>query len=323
MDIKKKLGSYAINLAVVFAVFFILQYIMQSGLIGDYLGGIILLIGINALLAVSLNLATGIMGELCLGHAGFMAVGAYTAAIVTTNWDTANGLSFPVALIAGTVLSSIVGYLIGLPALRLHGDYLAIITLAFGQIISIVIRAIPLTGGAKGMSGIAQYTTLPYVYFLLIVAIFICYALIRSRQGRAIIAIREDEIAARACGINVTNYKLLAFVIAAGMAGLAGGLFAHYQGVLGPENFDFNYSIDIMVMVVLGGMGSITGSVLSATVLTLLPELLRGFDRYRMVIYAVVLIIMMLFRPQGLLGNKEISQDFIARLFSKKRRENV
>ena len=196
---------------------------------------------------------------------------------------------------------------IGIPALRMRGDYLAIITLGFGEIIRVVANALPITGGAMGLSGIPAYTNFTNAYWVMIISVFVIYAFIKSRHGRAVLSIREDEIAAEASGVRTTYYKMMAFVLAAFFAGIAGGLYAHQVGVLAPSKFDFNYSVEFLVMVVLGGMGSITGSIIAATVLTILPEALRGFSDYRMLLYSVVLIVMMLFRPTGLLGTYEFS----------------
>ena len=314
MDLTKKavLRSYGINGLLALIAFVILTVLMQTGVFSGYISNMILLICINCILAISLNLTTGILGELCLGHAGFMAVGAYSCALFVMHSGLPPALGFPLGLIIGSLVGGLVGFLVGLPALKLRGDYLAIITLGFGQIIAIILRSMKsVTGGARGLIGIPNLTNFNYVYWLMILEIFIIYALIHSRHGRAITAIRDDDIAAAAAGINVYKYKMLAFIFSAAFAGLAGGLFAHYQSILVPNKFDFNYSIDIMVMVVFGGMGSLTGSVLSATILTLTSQLLHAFSSYKILIYSVLLIIMMIFRPQGLLGNREISQQLI------------
>ena len=308
---KGKLLSYGLNV-----IFAILIYILLNLAIGADLleTDLLILIGINCIMAISLNLATGLLGELCLGHAGFMAVGAYTAALFVMRGPLPEEIAFPVSLLLGGLVTAVVAFLVGLPALRLRGDYLAIITLAFGQIITILLRSFPMTGGAKGLSGIPFLSTFRSTFIVLVIVIYLIYALIRSRHGRAIMAIREDDIAAEASGINITRFKMLAFVLSAFFAGIAGGLFAMNQGILLPSKFDFNYSIDFMVMVVFGGMGSITGSILSATILTLLPELLRNFSSYRLLIYAVLLIVLMIFKPEGLLGQKEVSQHFFRQL---------
>ena len=249
---------------------------------------------------------SGFLGQLVLGHAGFMSVGAYAAALFTMYSGLPTMASFPLALLIGGIVAAAFGVIIGVPALRLKGDYLAILTLGFGEIIRVLILATPFTGGAAGLSGIPLLTTFTYVFIVAILTVAVIFAFIHSRHGRAVIAIREDEIAAEAAGIHTTYYKLLAFVLAAFFAGIAGGLYAHHIGVLDPSKFDFNYSVEILIMVVLGGMGSITGSVVAAIVLTLLPELLRGFSEYRMLIYSIILICVMLFKPSGLLGQHEL-----------------
>ncbi len=304
---KDKIASYIVNAIAVVALFIVGQYLTTSGMLSRYYTGIVMMVGINIVLTASLNLTTGYLGQLALGHAGFMSVGAYGAALFTLYSGLPSNVSFPIALFIGGVVAALFGIAIGIPALRLKGDYLAIITLGFGEIIRVLITNVDFTGGAKGLRGIPRITNFAYVYVVVIITLFVLYTLLRSRQGRAIISIREDEIAAEASGINTTYYKLLAFTISAFFAGVAGGLYAHYLSVLDPANFDFNYSIEILVMVVLGGMGSLTGSVIAAIVLTILPELLRGFSSARMLIYSILLVIMMIFRPTGLMGSHEFS----------------
>ncbi len=315
---KKKLISYAVNLVLVLALYGVLGSLISSGAINRYYGGINTMVCINIILTVSLNLASGFLGQLVLGHAGFMSVGAYAASLFTMYSGLPIAVSFPIALVLGGLVAALFGVIIGVPALRLKGDYLAIITMGFGEIIRVLILAMPFTGGARGLRGIPsmvakgssanpQLVTFSYVFFIAVLTVFVIFSFIKSRHGRAVIAIREDEIAAEASGINTTYYKLLAFILAAFFAGIAGGLYAHHIGVLNPAKFDFNYSVEILVMVVLGGMGSITGSVISATVLTILPELLRQFSDYRMLAYSIILIVVMLFKPSGLLGQHEIS----------------
>ena len=311
---KLKRNSYLLNLLIAALIYGLLILLMRSGVIGPYYHGVLILVGINAIMTVSLNLATGLLGELCLGHAGFMAVGAYAAALFSLNSQFPALLNLLIGLIIGAFVAAVTALLVGIPALRLRGDYLAIITLAFGEIISILLRSFRFTGGARGLNGIPLVTNFTLVYVLLVGTIVMVYMLIRSRQGRAILAIREDDIAAEASGINITSYKLRAFVLSAAIAGVAGGLYAHYIGVLAPGKFNYNYSIDYRVMVVFGGMGSITGSILSATTLTILPELLQRFADYRMLLYAVILILLMIFKPSGLLGQKELSQRFFSNL---------
>ena len=304
---QKKWIPNVIILVLVLALYILLSVLISANIINPYYSGILTMVCINVILAVSLNLATGFLGQLVLGHAGFMSVGAYSAALFTMYSGLPTVVSFPLALLVGGIVAAAFGVIIGVPALRLKGDYLAILTLGFGEIIRVLILAMPFTGGAAGLSGIPLLTTFTYVFIIAIITVAVIFAFIHSRHGRAVIAIREDEIAAEAAGIHTTYYKLLAFVLAAFFAGIAGGLYAHHIGVLDPSKFDFNYSVEILIMVVLGGMGSITGSIVAAIVLTLLPELLRGFSEYRMLIYSVILICVMLFKPSGLLGQHELS----------------
>ena len=308
----KTIASYAINFLLVLAVFAVLTILIEVGVINRYYEGILKLICINIMLTVSLNLVTGILGQLVLGHAGFMAVGAYTAALFSLHSGLPTSGAFGIVtlvlgVILGGLLAAAFGVIIGIPALRLRGDYLAIITLGFGEIIRVVLLNLGFTGGALGLRGIPGLTSFNAAFFIMAIVVYCIYAYMISRHGRAVLAIREDEIAAEAAGINTTRYKMTAFVMAAFFAGIAGGLFAHHIGVISPAKFNFDYSIEILVMVVLGGMGSITGSVIAAIVLTVLPEALRSFSEYRMLVYSLLLIIMMLFRPGGLLGRSEIS----------------
>ena len=318
---QKKWIPNVIILVLVLALYILLSVLISANIINPYYSGILTMVCINVILAVSLNLATGFLGQLVLGHAGFMSVGAYSAALFTMHSGLPTVVSFPLALLVGGIVAAAFGVIIGVPALRLKGDYLAILTLGFGEIIRVLILAMPFTGGAAGLSGIPLLTTFTYVFIIAIITVAVIFAFIHSRHGRAVIAIREDEIAAEAAGIHTTYYKLLAFVLAAFFAGIAGGLYAHHIGVLDPSKFDFNYSVEILIMVVLGGMGSITGSIVAAIVLTLLPELLRGFSEYRMLIYSVILICVMLFKPSGLLGQHELSLTKILNKFRGKKAE--
>ncbi len=302
---KKK--NFIINIFGVTAVFLLINFLMQIGVITNYLSGIIILVCINMVLAISLNITAGCLGQMALGHAGFMSIGAYTAGLFTKSGILPGFAGYIVALILGGLVAAIIGLGIGIPALRLKGDYLAILTLAFCEIIRVLIEFFKFTGGAKGLTGIKLYKNFSVIYIIMVLCVFMMYTFMKSRHGRAILSIREDEIASEASGINPTFYKTLAFVYSAFFAGLAGGMYAHYIGILGAKNFDFNKSIDILVIVVLGGLGSFTGSAIGAIVLTVLPELLRGFNDYRMFIYSIILILMMIFRPYGLLGTKEFS----------------
>jgi len=218
-------------------------------------------------------------------------------------------------MLAGGLVAVVFAMLIGIPVLRLKGDYLAIVTLGFGEIIRVLIEAVPFTGGAKGLTGIPRLTDFTMAYWVMVVVIVVLFAFIRSRHGRAAIAISQDDIASEASGINNTYYKILVFGIAAFFAGVAGCLYGNYMGILGASSFNFAKSIDILVIVVLGGMGSFTGSIVAAFGLTILPEVLRGFAEYRMLIYSVALIMMMLFRPSGLMGGYEFSLSRVIRKF--------
>ncbi|MBX7221795.1 MAG: branched-chain amino acid ABC transporter permease [Blastocatellia bacterium] len=310
----------------------------------DYYVRVLTLVGISIIAAVSLNLINGYTGQFSIGHAGFMAVGGYTAAYISFYYgagilNTLQGLPLPVALtirlfislLIGVVFSALAGFVVGMPSLRLKGDYLAIVTLGFGEIIRIIILSIDSVGGARGFSSIVQGATEPpdqrmfeflkesiffWVFLFAVITVVIVKNLVNSTFGRALTSIRENEIAAEAMGINTTRYKVIAFVISAGLAGLAGGLFAHYDNYLNTNSFTFVKSVEVIIMIVLGGMGSITGAILGATVLTILPELLRDLQQYRMVIYSLLLIVIMIVRPQGILGRRELS---LSGLFGKKK----
>ncbi|HYM80479.1 MAG TPA: branched-chain amino acid ABC transporter permease [Candidatus Limnocylindria bacterium] len=296
--------------------------------LNPYLLQILVLCGINVILAVSLNLINGFTGQFSIGHAGFMAIGAYTSAMfsltVGRGWVSAltaagmpdavaSGATLLVALLAGGALSAVAGYLVGLPSLRLRGDYLAIVTLGFGEIIRVLILNIDAVGGARGLPGIPGWADLFWVGLGVVAVIALSRNLAHSTHGRALFAIRDDEVAAEALGVDTTSYKVLAFVLGAFFAGVAGGLFAHFLSYLNPNSFTFIKSIEVIAMVVLGGMGSISGSVVAALLLTLLPEVLRPVKEYRMVIYSLMLIVLMITRPQGLLGTRELSLDWLRR----------
>ena len=303
----KKMRAYILNFLAITAIFLVINLMIDAKLLSRSNRSMLMDVGIAIIMATSLNLTTGMLGQLALGHAGFMAIGAYTAALVTKHMAVDIALSFPLGLIAGGLMAAAFGIVIGVPALRLKGDYLAIITLGFGEIIRVIINNLPFTGGAMGLIGINRVTTFSYVYVVMVLIVISLFTLGRSRHGRAIISIRENEVAAESTGIPTTRYKIFAFTLAAFFAGIAGGLYAHKMGTLSPATFDFNKSIEYLVMVVLGGMGSLTGSIVAATVLTMLPEMLRFLADWRMLIYSIVLILMMLFRPKGLLGTLEFS----------------
>lgn len=312
--------NFIINILGVSILFVVINILIQSGMINSYISGILILVCINIVLAISLNITAGCLGQMALGHAGFMSIGAYTAALFTKSNLIPGVGGYVLALILGGFVAMIIGVVIGIPALRLRGDYLAILTLAFCEIIRVLIEFFKFTGGAKGLTGIKLNKNFAIIYIIMLLCVFMMYTFMKSRHGRAILSIREDEIASESSGINLTFYKTLAFAYSAFFAGVAGGMYAHYIGILGAKNFDFNKSIDILVIVVLGGLGSFTGSAIGAIVLTILPEMLRGFNDYRMFIYAVMLILMMMFRPSGLLGTKEFS---LTNLVSKALSKNV
>lgn len=327
----KKFKAYVLNISAILLIYLVLSTLMSINAINKYYVGVLILVGINIIMTVSLNLTTGFLGELALGHAGFMSVGAFTAGIITkaisASWGWESAAALPIALLAGGLLAAVMGLIIGIPALRLKGDYLAIITLGFGEIIRVMIQNLEITGGASGISRIPRVNTFPVTYFIMVAVVIVMFTLGRSRHGRAILSIRENAVAAEATGISTTYYKIFAFTLAAFFAGIAGGLYAHYVSRLSAASFDFNKSIEYLVMVVLGGMGSITGSIISATVLTLLPELLREFADYRLLLYSLLLIVMMLFRPAGLMGTAEFSLvalwDGIVRKLGIKKRERL
>ena len=270
-----------------------------------YYLGLAIDVGINIILAVSLNLINGHTGQFSLGHAGFMAIGGYTAASLTLALSqkfpaAATPVLFTGALLAGGLTAALAGLAVGVPTLRLRGDYLAIVTLGFGEIIRFIFENMDCVGAASGLKGIPNYTSFFWVWSLAAVTVFVITCLVNSTYGRGFIAVHDDEVAASAMGINPTKYKVTAFVVGAFFAGIAGGLYAHHKQFLSPTGFDFMKSIDIVVMVILGGMGRTTGVIIAAILLTLLPEFLRGLAEYRMILYALLIIVLMIARPQGL-----------------------
>lgn len=287
----------------------LVAWVAQTTL-NPYVVRIIVNCGIGVMLALSLNLVNGCAGQFSLGHAGFMAVGAYVSAWLTTLSPLApylvGGLGSGGAILMGGVLAGVAGYVVGLPSLRLKGDYLAIVTLGFGEIIRIIFLNIPAVGGPRGLPGIPRVSNLFWVYLWAGVTFLVLYRLVCSSYGRAILSVREDEIAAQSMGIDVAHYKVVAFVISSFFAGVAGGLFAHYQGFIDPATFNFNRSVEAVIMVVLGGMGSLSGAVVGGILVTLLPEVLRAFETYRMVLFSLLLVVMMLVRPMGIFGHWEL-----------------
>ena len=293
---KKQYKKVGISFIGTILLFFILTFLISSGIISNYWLGIIMIAGINIILASSLNLATGYLGQLTLGHAGFMSVGAYVSALCSIHLE----LPFIASLLMGAIIAAIIGVIIGIPTLRLKGDYLCIITLAFNEIIRVIMVNLSITNGSKGLVGIPRSTNFAIVFFSAAVTVFVIYSIVKSRHGRAIISIREDETASELSGIPTTYYKILAFAISAFFAGLAGGLYAHYITVISPKVFDYNKSVEILVIVVLGGMGNWKGSIIAAIVMTILPEYLRAFSQYRMLLYAAILIIAMILKEKNI-----------------------
>lgn len=291
---KKQFKKVGISFIGTILLYFILTFLISSGIISNYWLGIIMIAGINIILASSLNLATGYLGQLTLGHAGFMSVGAYVSALCSIHLE----LPFIASLLMGAIIAAIIGIIIGIPTLRLKGDYLCIITLAFNEIIRVIMVNLSITNGSKGLVGIPRSTNFAIVFFSAAVTVFVIYSIVKSRHGRAIISIREDETASELSGIPTTYYKILAFAISAFFAGLAGGLYAHYITVISPKVFDYNKSVEILVIVVLGGMGNWKGSIIAAIVMTILPEYLRAFSQYRMLLYAAILIIAMILKEK-------------------------
>ena len=320
--------------AVLYGLWVALEYAGAYWAWVRYPSRILVLIGINVTLAVSLNIINGHAGQFSLGHAGFMAVGSYSSAYLTTKYFMPFVNQLPegsaqaviwqsvfllLGVIAGAITAAICGYVVGLPSLRLRGDYLAIVTLGFGEIIRVLILNIEEIGAARGLTGIPAWANFFWVFFFAGLTILISHRLVMSSVGRAFLAVREDEIAAEAMGVDTTKYKVKAFVIGSALAGVAGALYGSFLMYLNPGMFTFVKSFEVVAMVVLGGLGSITGSVLAAIVLTILPEGLRYVKDFipdgapemlkrdpRMVIYSIMLIVLMRVRPQGLFGRREL-----------------
>ncbi len=324
-SISKTTRSNFITYGIVIAAYLIMQALIAADQVSSLLNGLLVPLCIYVIMAVSLNLTVGILGELSLGHAGFMCVGAFTSSLFSLCMEetlTSSMIRFPIAILIGAAAAAVMGLIVGIPVLRLKGDYLAIVTLAFGEIIKNVVNVIYLgrdasgfhfsmestlalnmdeTGtvlikGAQGITGTPKDSTFTIGVVMVLITLIIVLNLIHSRTGRAVMAIRDNRIAAESIGINVTKYKLLAFTISAALAGVAGALYSHNLSSLAAtqKNFGYNQSIMFLVYVVLGGIGNIRGSIIATVVLTLLPELLRSMDSYRMLIYAIVLIVMML-----------------------------
>lgn len=335
---------------VAIVLLYLVNAMLTTGVFGlgvdDYQGRIVVLIAINVILATSLNLINGFTGQFSIGHAGFMAVGAYSSAALTVYYGKTIEAAFSflgetgaqsvvmlLAILIGAVFAAIAGLLVGIPSLRLKGDYLAIVTLGFAEIIRIVIlnfddtvstilgRKTEILLGATGLT-VPGYANFFWIGLVAIITVVVVHNIVKSDMGRALISIREDELAAEAMGVNVTRFKIASFVISSAFAGVAGVLFAHYNKFLSTNNFDFIRSFEIIIMIVIGGMGSMTGAILGAIVVTILPEILRelppvqigattfNFADLRLVIFALILIMTMILRPQGILGTAEIGTLF-------------
>jgi branched-chain amino acid transport system permease protein len=270
-----------------------------------YYLGVAIDIAVNVILAVSLNLINGHTGQFSLGHAGFMAVGGYSAAKFSLILQPQlppwmQPIVFILGLALGGFMAALAGLAVGVPTLRLRGDYLAIVTLGFGEIIRVILQNTEFLGAATGLTGIPNWTNFGWAWSLAAITVFVIASLVNSTYGRGFIAVHDDEVAAGASGINPVRYKVTAFCIGSFFAGIAGGLYAHHKSFLSPTGFDFMKSIDIVVMVILGGMGRTVGVIVAAILLTILPEVLRGFADYRMIIYSLMIIVLMIARPQGL-----------------------
>ena len=286
---------------------------LAAPLLNPYHLDVLIGVGINVILAVSLNLVNGYTGQFSLGHAGFMAVGAYLSAAVSLFLAPAlfgdlsgagpllQGTAFLLALLVGGGAAAGTGLLVGVPSLRLRGDYLALVTLGFGEIIRVIFQNVEVLGGALGLNAIPAYTNIFWVLASVAVTVYVVLALVHSTYGRGFLAVHDDEIAAAAVGLNPTRYKVVAFVVGAFFAGIAGGLYGHFKLTITPTGFDFTRSIEVVVMVILGGMGHTAGVIGAAVLLTLLPEVLRPIAEYRMILYALLLILLMILRPEGLL----------------------
>ncbi|MBR3840352.1 MAG: branched-chain amino acid ABC transporter permease [Erysipelotrichales bacterium] len=292
-------------LLLIIVIYALIQGLIGVGILNYYYQITLITICLNIILAISLNLVIGVCGQFSLGHAGFMCVGAYVGALIVQSNPTIVGLI--IGLVVGMIFSGLVSLIVAIPVLRLRGDYLAIATLGFAEIIRIIVQNMEITKGASGLTNIPKMTSFTIVYIALVLALIVIVNFGRSSHGRACIAIREDEIAAEAMGINLTRYKCTAFVIGAMIAAVAGTLYATYFRVIKPDIFSFNKSIDILVIVVFGGMGSMTGSIIAGIVLGLINMFLQPYAELRMIFYAISIVLIMIFRPQGLLGTKEFT----------------
>lgn len=300
--------AYIRNIIVIVSAYLLFFAMMKSGFVNGYIETVIGFACINIIVAISLNLATGFLGQLALGHAGFMAVGAYSGALFAKAVELPAFVEIIGALIVGGFVAGVFGLIIGIPALRLRGDYLGIVTLGFGEMIRYsIINLKEITGGAAGLKGIPLLMNVEMIFLIMILVVCFTVLFIRSRHGRAMISIRENEIAAEAVGIPTTFYKVYGFFISAVIAGVGGATFALYQGYLSETSFRFMFSVELLIIVVFGGMGSITGTIVAGTFLAVLTQMLYAYDDLRLIIYALLLIILMIFRPEGVFGRREFS----------------
>ena len=298
-----KLNAYWLLIAI--AIYALVQGLIMVGVINYYYQITLITICLNIILALSLNLIIGVCGQFSLGHAGFMCIGAYVGALIVQAIPGYVGLF--TGIVVGFLASGLISLIVAIPVLRLRGDYLAIATLGFAEIIRIIVQNMKITNGASGITNIPKLTNWSIAYIALVLALVIIVNFGRSSYGRACISIRENEIAAEAMGINLTKYKCMAFMIGAMIAAVAGTLYATYFRVIKPDVFSFNKSIDILVIVVFGGMGSMTGSIIAGIVLGLINMVLQPYAELRMIFYAILIILIMIFRPGGLLGTKEFT----------------
>jgi branched-chain amino acid transport system permease protein len=306
--IRSALSSPKLMPILVVAGFALSFAIPQYELLDLYVQLVIIYVGINIILSLSLNLVNGYMGEFSVGHAGFMATGAYISAILTVKIFPADqaALFFPFAIIAGGIAAAILGLIVAIPSFKTRGDYLAIVTLAFNMIIKAVFDNIDYVGGARGFTGMDRLTSLPMTFFWTVLSIWVMRNFIYSKYGRGMLAIREEEIAGEAMTVDTRRVKVLAFVVSSFFAGIAGALLAHILQFINPRMFDIIKSTDILIMVYLGGTGSITGSIIGATLYTVLLEVLRPLEMWRMVLMPLLLVVLMIYRPQGIMGLREL-----------------
>lgn len=305
----ERLAASRKALPILLAVGFVLSFVIPAtDIINEYIQLILIYVGINVILTLSLNLINGYMGEFSVGHAGFMAVGAYVSSILTTMVLPAglHQYMFPLVVLAGGVGAALVGLVVAIPSFKTRGDYLAIVTLAFLMIVKSVFENIDAVGGPRGIPGVPKLTTMPWTFFWVVLAILVIRNFVYSNFGRGVLSIREDEIASDLMSVNTRQIKLLAFTLSSFFAGIAGALFAHVLQFISPRVFDIIKSTDILIMVYLGGIGSITGSIIGATIYTVLLEVLRPLGMWRMVLMPLVLVLLMIFRPRGIMGMHEM-----------------